>query len=116
MKELPPRIDPLGPENKLIYATGPLTGQRVAGGGRHMIGAKSPLTGAFSGSEAGGFFGAELKRAGWDVIIIEGVSDSPVYLWIHDDRVELRPAEHLWGLPTADVEERIREELGDKRI
>jgi len=116
LKELPPRIDPLGPENKLIYATGPLTGQRVAGGGRHMIGAKSPLTGAFSGSEAGGFFGAELKRAGWDVIIIEGVSDSPVYLWIHDDRVELRPAEHLWGLPTADVEERIREELGDKRI
>ncbi len=116
LKELAPGIDPLAPENKLIYATGPITGQPIAGGGRHMIGAKSPLTGGFSGSEAGGFFGAELKRAGWDVIIFEGVAPSPVYLWIKDDKVVLRPAEHLWGLETADVEERLREELGEQHL
>ncbi|MFH1084864.1 MAG: aldehyde ferredoxin oxidoreductase family protein [Chloroflexota bacterium] len=114
LKELQPGIDPLGPENKLIYATGPVTGQPLAGGGRHMIGAKSPLTGGFAGSEAGGFFGAELKRAGWDLIIFEGVSPKPVYLWMKDDQVELRSAEHLWGRLTHDVQEQIRSELGDK--
>jgi aldehyde:ferredoxin oxidoreductase len=116
LNELAPGIDPLGPDNKLVYATGPITGQPIAGGGRHMIGGKSPLTGGFSGSEAGGFFGAELKRAGWDAIIIEGVAASPVYLWIRDDQVELRPAAHLLGLETADVEERLREELGERHL
>ena len=116
LKEVVPGIDPLGPENKLIYATGPITGQPMAGGGRHMIGGKSPLTGGFAGSEAGGFFGAELKRAGWDAIIFEGTAEKPVYLWINDDQVELRPAEHLWGMETADVEERLREELGERRL
>ncbi len=116
LKEVPAGIDPLGEENKLIFTTGPLAGQPLAGGGRHMVGAKSPLTGAFSGSEAGGFFGAELKRAGWDTIIFEGLSDSPVYLWIKDDEVELRPADALWGQETLDVEEQIRDELGDDNI
>jgi aldehyde:ferredoxin oxidoreductase len=116
LKELAPGIDPLGPENKLIFATGPVTGQPLAGGGRSMVGAKSPLTGGFSGSEAGGFFGAELKRAGWDLIIFEGVSEKPVYLWINDDQVELRSAEHLWGRETYDVEEQIRADLGEKRL
>jgi aldehyde:ferredoxin oxidoreductase len=116
LNELAPGIDPLGPDNKLVYATGPITGQPIAGGGRHMIGGKSPLTGGFSGSEAGGFFGAELKRAGWDAIIIEGVAASPVYLWIRDDQVELRPADHLLGLETADVEEKLREELGERHL
>ncbi|MBN1399663.1 MAG: aldehyde ferredoxin oxidoreductase, partial [Anaerolineae bacterium] len=116
LKELAPGTDPLGPDNKLIYATGPVTGQPLAGGGRHMIGAKSPLTGGFSGSEAGGFFGAELKRAGWDLIIFEGVAPKPVYLWIKDDHVELRSAEHLWGQETHDVQEQIRSELGDRWI
>ncbi len=116
LKELPAGVDPLGPDNLLVYATGPLTGQPLAGGGRHMIGAKSPLTGGYAASEAGGFFGAELKRAGWDLILIEGKSPEPVYLWIKDDQVELRPATHLWGLETADVQEQIREELGDRAI
>ncbi len=116
LKELRPGIDPLGPENLLIYATGPVTGQPIAGGGRHVIGAKSPLTGGFGASEAGGFFGAELKRAGWDILLFEGASPEPVYLYIHDDRVELRPASHLWGLETAEVEDRIRAELGDQRL
>ena len=116
LKELAPGINPLGPENRLVFATGPLAGQPLAGGGRHMIGAKSPLTGGFGASEAGGFFGAELKRAGWDLIVFEGAAASPVYLWINDDQVELRPAHHLWGLETLDVQQRIREDLGDKWI
>jgi aldehyde:ferredoxin oxidoreductase len=116
LKELPAGVDPLGPDNLLVYATGPLTGQNVAGGGRHMMGARSPLTGGFSGSECGGFFGAELKRAGWDLILFEGVSPHPVYLWIQDDKVELRSAEHLWGLETGVVQARIREELSDSAI
>ena len=73
LKEVPASIDPLGEENKLIFTTGPLAGQPLAGGGRHMVGAKSPLTGAFSGSESGGFWGAEFKHSGWDTIIFEGV-------------------------------------------
>ncbi|TEU10493.1 MAG: aldehyde ferredoxin oxidoreductase [Anaerolineales bacterium] len=81
-----------------------------------MVGAKSPLTGGFAGAEAGGYFGAEQKRAGWDTVIIEGVAESPVYLWIKDDRVELLPADHLWGLETWDVQQRIREEHGDRLI
>jgi len=93
-----------------------VTGQPVAGGGRNMVGAKSPLTGGFAGAEAGGYFGAEQKRAGWDTVIIEGVAESPVYLWIKDDRVELLPADHLWGLETWDVQQRIREEHGDRLI
>ncbi len=116
LREVSPGADPLGPDNRLIYATGPITGQAIAGGGRHMMGAKSPLTGGFSGSEAGGFFGAEFKRSGWDMIIFEGASDTPVYLWINDDEVELRSAEHLWGRETWDVQEAVREELGDKRV
>lgn len=116
LKELPAGIEPLSGDNLLVYATGPLTGQALAGGGRHMIGAKSPLTGGFAGSEVGGFFGAELKRAGWDLILFEGAAQEPVYLWIHDDQVELRPAAHLWGHETAEVEDSIREELGDRAI
>ncbi|MEA3406709.1 MAG: aldehyde ferredoxin oxidoreductase family protein [Chloroflexota bacterium] len=116
LKEVPAGIDPLGKENKLIFTTGPLAGQPLAGGGRHMVGAKSPLTGAFSGSEAGGFWGAEFKHSGWDTIIFEGASESPVYLWIKDDEVELRSADALWGKETYDVEQQIREELGDNNV
>jgi len=116
LKEVPRGADPLGPDNRLIYATGPVTGHSVAGGGRHMIGARSPLTGGFAASECGGYFGAELKRAGWDLVVFEGISPRPVYVWIEDDHVELRSAEHLWGLETGPVQQRIREELGDRAI
>jgi aldehyde:ferredoxin oxidoreductase len=116
LREVPQDADPLGPDNLLIYATGPLAGQPLAGGGRHMIGARSPLTGGFGGSEAGGYFGAELKRAGWDLILFEGVSPHPVYLSIHDDQVELRSAEDLWGRDTGEVEDLIRAELGERRV
>jgi len=116
LKEVAPGIDALGPENKLVVATGPLTGQPIAGGGRHMIGAKSPLTGGFAGSEVGGNWGAEFKRAGWDILIVEGVAPSPVYLWIKDDQVEIRDAAHLWGKETLIVQEQIRQDLNDSRI
>ena len=116
LKELKPGIDPLGPENKLIFSSGVLSGVPCAGSGRSGVGAKSPLTGGWGDSQAGGFWPAELKRAGWDAIIIEGKSDKPVYLWINDDKVEIRDASHLWGKNTLDVEKQIQDELADKRI
>ncbi|MBI4774995.1 MAG: aldehyde ferredoxin oxidoreductase family protein [Deltaproteobacteria bacterium] len=113
LRELEAGADPLGPENKLIFALGPLTGHHVVGSGRHSVGAKSPLTGAFLEGEAGGYWGAELKKAGFDFVVIEGRSDDPVYLWIHDGVGEIRPASHLWGLEPAQTQTAVRAELGD---
>ena len=116
LKELPSGIDPLGEGNKVIFSLGPLAGHKLPGSGRHSVGAKSPLTGCFGESEAGGFWGAELRKAGFDFIIIEGVASRPVYLWINDGQAEIRSAEHLWGLGTADTEQKIRDDLGNKKI
>ncbi len=116
LKELEPGIDPLGPDNKLIFSSGVITGIPTAGSGRNGVGAKSPLTGGWGDAQAGGFWGAELKRAGWDAIIVEGKAAKPVYLWISDDKVEIRDASHLWGKATAEVQKQIQDELGDKRI
>jgi len=116
LKEVQPGTEPLSPDNKLIFAPGILTGVPLAGSGRNSVGAKSPLTGGFGSADGGGFFGAELKRAGWDGIIVEGKADRPVYLWINDDQVEIRDASHLWGKTTAPVQAVIREELGDPNI
>ncbi len=108
LKETAPDIDPLGPDNLLIFAPGILTGVPLGGGGRNAVGGKSPLTGGFGAAEAGGDWGAELRRAGWDAIIIRGQAKKPVYLWIQDDKVEIRDAAHLWGKRTAEVEELIQ--------
>ena len=116
LREVPPKADPLGPDNKLVFAPGVLTGLAVSGVSRNAVGAKSPLTGAFGVGEAGGFFGAELKRAGFDAIIVEGVSPKPVYLWIKDGQAELRDAGHLWGMKTGDTLGALREGLGDPRV
>lgn len=116
LDETPAGIDAFDPENRLIFAMGPLTGTAVPGAGRHSVGAKSPLNNGFGESEAGGFWGAELKKAGWDGIVIKGKADRPVYLWINDQSVEIRDAGHLWGKLTDEVEERIREDHGDKWI
>jgi aldehyde:ferredoxin oxidoreductase len=116
LNELEPRIDPLGPDNKLIFACGPVTGAPVSGSGRNSVGAKSPLTGAYGEAEAGGFWGAELKRAGFDAIIVEGKASSPVYLWIHDKKVELRDASSLWGLEIKKSQETIRKDLSNKTV
>ncbi len=116
LRYVPKGADPLGPDNILVIAPGVVTGAPVPGAGRHSVGAKSPLTGGFGESESGGFWGAELKRAGWDAIVVHGVSPAPVYLWINDGAVEFRDASHLWGRVTGDVEEAIIEELGDARV
>lgn len=116
LEYVPKGADPLGPDNILVFAPGVITGAPVPGAGRHSVGAKSPLTGAFGESESGGYWGAELKRAGWDAIVIHGISPSPVYLWINDGAVEFRDAAHLWGRITGEVEETILHELGDPRI
>ncbi len=87
LKEVPAGVDPLGPENKLIFAAGPITGLPVGGSGRHAVGAKSPLTGGYGDAEVGGYWGAELKQACYDAIIIEGKSKKPVFLWIHPFRL-----------------------------
>jgi len=116
LKELPPMIDPLGPENKLIFAAGPITGVPLPGNGRNAVGAKSPLTGGFGVGEAGGYWGAELKHAGLDGLIFEGASEDPVYLWVKDGEPELRDAGHLWGKYTKETQETIRKELNDNRV
>lgn len=116
LKLVPAGADPLGPNNVLVFAPGVLTGAPVPGAGRHSVGAKSPLSGGFGEAEAGGFWGSELKRAGWDAIVVHGASARPVYLWINEDRAEIRDASHLWGKVTGDVEEAIHAELGDPRI
>ncbi len=91
----------------------PMTGHPLAGSGRSSVGAKSPLTGAIGFSEAGGFWGAELRRAGWDAIVIEGVSEKPCYVYINNDSVEIRDGSSIWGKTTAEVEDIIRQEVGE---
>ncbi len=112
LKELKGGVDALGPENKLIFAAGVVTGVPIAGSGRNSVGAKSPLTGGYGDAEVGGYWGAELKHAGYDAIIIEGKAKSPVYLWIEDSKVEIRDAKHLWGKTTGDCQKLIQKELG----
>jgi aldehyde:ferredoxin oxidoreductase len=97
MDEVDPTVEPFSPENKLIFITGPLTGTLGASAGRYEVVAKAPLTGTIGASNSGGHFGPELKFAGFDGIIFEGKSEKPVYLYINNDNVELRSAEHLWG-------------------
>jgi aldehyde:ferredoxin oxidoreductase len=115
LKYVPRGADPLGPDNVLIFAPGVLTGAPVPGAGRHSVGAKSPLTGGFGESESGGFWGAELKRAGWDGIVVHGASPTPVYVWINEGAVEIRDAAHLWGKITGEVQDAVLAEVGDPR-
>lgn len=115
-KELKSGIDALSPENKLIFALGPVTGLMMPGASRNCVGAKSPLTGGIAKAEVGGFWMVELKRAGYDLIIIEGKAEKPVYLWVHDGEAEIRDASHLWGKETMETEATIRAELGDGHI
>jgi aldehyde:ferredoxin oxidoreductase len=111
-EECDPTVDPLGPKNKLLFVTGPLTGTNASCGARYMVVTKGALTGAITTSNSGGHWGPELKFAGYDMIICEGRSPRPCYVWIHNDDVELRPAEHLWGRGVWDTEESIRAETG----
>jgi aldehyde:ferredoxin oxidoreductase len=116
VEETDPKVDPLSPENKMIMATGPLTGTMASTGGRYTVVTKGPLTGAIACSNSGGFFGAEMKFAGWDMIIFEGKSPKPVYLYVENDKAELRDAAHLWGKTCWETEETIKEQLQDPLV
>lgn len=114
-KFTPQGADPLGPENTLTLALSAPTGLPVSGQSRCTATCKSPSSGGAADSQAGGFWPAELKFAGFDAIVIRGAAVSPVYLWIHDGEAELRDADHLWGKTTLEVDEILKEELGDRR-
>ena len=113
VEEVNPKVDPLSADNKIIWATGPLTGTMASTGGRYTVITKSPLTGAIACSNSGGYWGAELKMAGWDMVIFEGKSPKPVYLFISDDTAELRDAGHLWGQSVWKTEEILKSSLQD---
>ncbi len=112
--EVPKGIDPLGPENKLIFMTGPLTGTPSPSTGRYCVIAKSPLTGIWGEANSAGFWGRDLKRSGVDGIIFEGISPKPVYLVTEDGKAELKDASHLWGKNTSETTRIIKEDLGEK--
>jgi len=116
VEEIDPRCDALGPDNKLIMTTGPLTGTMASTGGRYSVVTKSPLTGAIACSNSGGFIGNEIKNAGLDMIIFEGKSPKPVYLYIENDKVELLPAGDLWGKSVWETDELIHKKHQDPLI
>ena len=116
LKETPAGVEPLSPDNVLALCTGVVTGTPISGQSRLSSVAKSPLTGCIGDAQGGGFFPAEMKFSGFDAVIIKGKSPKPVYLWMHHGEAELRDAGHLWGMTTGDAEDKLKEELEDKRI
>ncbi len=116
VSEVDPKVDPLSPQNKMLMVTGPLTGTMASTGGRYSVVTKGPLTGAIACSNSGGYFGAEMKFAGWDMIIFEGRSPKPVYLYVHDDRAELVDASGLWGKTCWETEDTIKAKHQDPQI
>jgi len=114
--EVPAGTDPLSPENRIIFATGPLTGTIWPMGGRLEVIGKSPLTGIYGDANSGGHFSPEMKYAGYDMIVIQGKSEKPVYLWVEDGKAELRDASHLWGKTTWETETTIHKDHGDDKI
>src|SRR4030066_1660542 len=113
-KEVPKGVDALGPENKLIISTGPLSGMLAPGGGKCDWTTKSPLTGGYADASMGGPFTAEMKYAGLDSIILEGVSPKPVYLFIDDDKIQLLDASSYWGKGAIDVEVEFKHKYGEE--
>ncbi len=112
---IPAGADPLGPDNVLVMAVSPLTGLAISGQSRMTACARSPLTGAIGDSQCGGFFPAEMRSAGVDAIVFTGRAPDPVYLWLNDGHAELRPANHLWGKVTGEVDRLLKEEVGDPK-
>jgi len=112
--EVDPKVDPLSPENKLIFAPGPFSGTFAPSGGRYDVVTKGPLNGTVAASNSGGSFGPELKYAGYDLVIIEGKAAKPSYLWIKDSKVEIRDASHIWGKMVPETTEALRAETDDE--
>ena len=116
LRDMPPGVDPLGPDNLLVFMTSVINGLSLSGTNRYTAAAKSPLTGGYGEAEAGGWWGPELRSAGYDGIAVRGRADAPVYLWIKDGQVEFRDARAYWGKLSGEVQEGLEQELGDKRI
>ena len=116
LRDMPPGVDPLGPDNVLVFTTSVINGLSLSGTNRYTAAAKSPLTGGYCESEAGGWWGPELRAAGYDGLVIRGQAESPVYLWIKDGQVEFRDARPYWGRLSGEVQDGLEQELGDKRI
>ncbi|HSB91227.1 MAG TPA: aldehyde ferredoxin oxidoreductase family protein [Anaerolineales bacterium] len=116
LKSVHGRIDPLGPDNVLTLMDSVLTGAPISGQSRMTANALSPLVDGVGDSQCGGFFPAEMRFAGFDGIVVTGRAAEPVYLWLHDGQAELRPAKHLWGKTTSQVDDLLRQELGDDKV
>jgi len=116
IKKVPPGIDPLSADNILVLATGVMTGSPLAASCRFAAVGKSPLTGTAGESEAAGFFGPELKKAGFDAVVFQGRSENPVYLWVNDGKAEIKEAAHISELGAREAEDAIREEMGSAKI
>lgn len=116
VEEVDAKVDALAPENKMIMATGPLTGTMASTGGRYSVITKSPLTSCVACSNSGGFIGAEIKNAGWDLIIFEGKSPTPVYLYVVNDKAELLPADHIWGTTVWHTDEWLHRQHQDPML
>ncbi len=115
-EEIDPKCDALSPDNKMIMTTGPLTGTMASTGGRYSVVTKSPLTGTIACSNSGGFIGNEMKNAGWDMVIFEGKSETPVYLYIENEKAELISAEDLWGKSVWEVDELLHNKHQDPLV
>jgi len=111
--EVNPKVDPLGVENKIYFLTGPFCGSAIPTSGRHAAVTKSPLTGVFAESDIGGYWGNELKKAGYDGIIIEGKSEKPVYIYIEDDEISIKSADSIWGKHTIETDEILKTQWTD---
>ncbi len=111
-----PNVDPLGPDNILGFTTGPCTATGADFSGRYTVVCKSPVSGTWNDANSGGFFGPELKRAGYDAVFVSGAAEKAVYIWIHNGKVEIRDAQHLWGLDVYATEEALKAETGEKKL
>ncbi|MGD0918889.1 MAG: aldehyde ferredoxin oxidoreductase family protein [Thermodesulfobacteriota bacterium] len=111
-----PGVDPLGPDNILGFVSGPLNGTGALFGGRYTVVCKSPVTGGWNDANSGGFFGPELKRAGYDAVFVSGASNKPVYLFIKDGKAEIRDAKQLWGKDCTETEEALIRETGESKL
>src|SRR3989475_3779895 len=116
LRDMPAGVDALGPDNVLVFMTSVINGLSLSGTNRYTAAAKSPLTGGYGESEAGGWWGPELRAAGWDGVVVHGKAETPTYVWIKDDKVEFRDAAGHWGKLSGDVQDGLEAELGDKRI
>lgn len=113
---MPAGADPLGPDSMLGFVTGPSNGTTAFFGGRYSVVHKSPISGGWNDSNSGGYFGPELKKAGYDALFVTGISDKPVYLWITNGKAEIKDATHLWGRDTKEIWEDLKTETGESKL